>query len=92
MEVCGRDLMFTLCVVLSEFLMGEEEWNELTPLLEYIMNHRSRDNLGGGEMSHSRHDGQGVRLVIDLTLWMNVKLKDVTLLEGGVERVLSCHV
>ena len=47
---------------------------------------------GGGEMSHSRHDGQGVRLVIDLTLWMNVKLKDVTLLEGGVERVLSCHV
>ena len=65
---------------------GEEEWDELTPLLEYVMNHRPRDSLGGRCPIHVM-TGRAPDLAIDLALWMGVKLKDATLLEGGVERI-----
>ena len=46
-EIVGFDLIYTLRAILSEFEMVQEDWPEVVPLLQYVINHRPRDRLGG---------------------------------------------
>ena len=45
-EVVGRDLLWTLRAVTSEFRSGLDEWDLVLPLVEFTINHRERGVLG----------------------------------------------
>ena len=46
-EVVGKDLLWTLRALCSEFQTSIDEWDLVLPLAEYAINHRRRAILGG---------------------------------------------
>ena len=45
-EIVGRDILWTLRCLTSEFRAGLDEWDLVLPLVEMTINHRERGVLG----------------------------------------------
>ena len=85
-EVVGFDLIYTLRCVLSELKMVMAEWPDVLPLVQYAINHRPRDRLGGRTPIEVM-TGRAPDSALDLVLWTGVRLEDANVVEAGIEQV-----
>ena len=73
-EVVNQDFVYTIRAILSEFEMPIDEWDEVVPLIQYVINHRPRDRLGGRSPIEVM-TGRTQKMALDLALWVGVKLE-----------------
>ena len=85
-EIVGFDLIYTLRCVLSELEMLMTQWPEVIPLVQYAINHRPRESLGGRTPIEVM-TGRAPDSALDLVLWTGVTLKDAEVIEAGIEQV-----
>ena len=85
-EIVGYDLIFTLRCTLSELSLLVTDWPKVLPLVQYCINHRPRDALGGRSPIEVM-TGRAPDQALDLVLWHGAKLEDATAVEAGVEQV-----
>ena len=74
-EVVGRDLLYTLKNLCSEFKVSFDEWDLILPVATYAINHRPREILGG-KTSVNIMTGRKPRTTIDLVLYSGPNLKE----------------
>ena len=74
-EVCGRDLVWTLRVLTSEFRVMIDEWDLILPLVEFTTNHRERPVLGDRSALEVM-TGSKPASTTNLAVWAGVKIKD----------------
>ena len=82
----GFDLLYTLRCVLSELEMMMTKWPEVMPLVQYAVNHRPRESLGGRTPIEVM-TGRAPDSALDLVLWTGVNLKDAEVIEAGIEDI-----
>ena len=85
-EVVGKQLLRVLRILLSEFKLGLEKWEEVLELIQYILNHVLRKQLGNRCAVHVM-TGHEPDTALELALWMGQKLKDASPVVTAVERV-----
>ena len=85
-EFVGQDMIYTVRAVLSEFEMPIEEWDEVIPFIQYVINHRPRERLGG-RCPIEVVTGRKPKMALDLALWVGVKLEDAAVIDVAVDRV-----
>ena len=74
-EIVGRDLLWTLRAVTSEFRTGLDEWDLVLPLVEFTINHRERGVLGNRSAIEAM-TGQKPTSTTKLAVWSGVKMKN----------------
>ena len=84
-EVVGKDLLWTLRALCSEFEANVDEWDLLLPLAEFAINHRRRPLLGG-RSSVEIMTGREPRTTMDPAIWSGPSMKLVTEMRLPAER------
>ena len=85
-EVVGKDLLWTMRALCSEFRTGLDEWDLLLPLVEMVINHRDRDVLGTRSAIEVM-TGRKPASTTNLAVWAGVKLKEARRFLTTTERV-----
>ena len=79
-EIVGKELLWTARALLSELGYSATDWDFLLPLIQYILNTRERDVLGGRTPIEVM-TGYKPQTALDMVLWKGTLLKDA---EGHV--------
>ena len=74
-EIVGRDLLWTLRVLTSEFRAGLDEWDLVLPLVQMTINHRERGVLGDRSALEVM-TGRKPASTTYLAVWAGVKIKE----------------
>ena len=85
-EVVGREQVRTTQLLLSEYQLGMEEWEDPLPVVNYGLNHMPRTVLGG-RTPIEVITGHRPDTPVVLVLWMGKYLKDATSMVTRLERV-----
>ena len=85
-EVVGKDLLWSCRALLSEFKSAIDEWDLVLPLIEFVVNYRPRDVLGGRSAIEVT-TGHRPRNALELVLWKGLLMKNATELKVKAERV-----
>ena len=85
-EVVGKDLLWTCRALLSEFRSAVDEWDLVLPVVEFIVNHRPRDVLGG-RSAIEVSTGRRPKNALELVLWKGLKIKGATKMKTTTARV-----
>ena len=62
-----------------------EEWSDVLPLVEYVINHWSRDRLGGRTLIEVM-TGRAPDSALDLVLWTGLRLADADVVEADIDQ------
>ena len=84
-EVVGKDLLWTTRSLTSEFRAAVEEWDLLLPLVEFVLNQRDRDTLGGRSAIEVM-TGNKPSSPVKLTVWSGVKMKTAKKMVGQLHQ------
>ena len=74
-EVVGKDLLWTLRALCSEFNVSIDEWDLVIPVSEYAINHRPRRILGH-RSSVEIMTGREPRTAAELAIWSGPNVKE----------------
>ena len=85
-EVVGKQLLRALRLILSEFKMNLDEWEEAMPVVQYVVNHILRKRLGNRCAVHVI-TGLEPNTALELAIWVGKKLKDAKSVVTGVDRI-----
>ena len=85
-EIVGRDLLWTLRALTSEFRTSLDEWDLMTPMLEFVINHRIREVLGHRSALEVL-TGRKPASTTTLAVWAGVKMNDMRKFVTSVEVV-----
>ena len=85
-EVVGKDLLWTLRALCSEFQASIDEWDLVLPLAEYAINHRRRDILTGRSAVEIMI-GRKARTAVDLVCWSGPNMRDANEMRLPAQRV-----
>ena len=74
-EVVGRDLLWTLRALTSEFRISLDKWDLVLPLVQLLVNYHDKVVLGGRSTLEVM-TGQKPLSTVNLAIWAGVILKD----------------
>ena len=74
-EIFGRQLLWTTRALLSELGYPATEWMRVRPLINFVMNHKEREVLGGRTPIEVMTD-VAPRTPLHIVMWNGVTLKD----------------
>ena len=80
-------MLHVLRILLSEFQLGLDKWEEVLELIQYILNHLLRKPLLGNRCAVHVITGQEPDTALEMALWMGKKLKGAEQVIVAVEMV-----
>ena len=85
-EIMGRDLLWTLRALTSEFRLSIDEWDLVLPLVEFTLNAKWRDVLAGRSALEVMN-GQKTANPVNLAVWAGVRMKNARKFSTTTTRV-----
>lgn len=87
-ENMGKQLLWLLRSLISEFSLNVTDWDVMLPVVQYCCNHRILDSLNQRSPLEVM-TGRRPRQAIDLALWEGIKLKSANKIDMNLDKIDS---